>query len=80
MSDKPVVQHELAKTLASLLHVPPTPEATLLFIQAFLKTMVREWNGIDRFRYVTKCRGGVINSRSEKEPKLTLNDGIAQTR
>lgn len=52
MSDKPVVQHELAKTLASLLHEPPTAETSLLFIQAFLKTMVREWQGIDRFRYV----------------------------
>lgn len=65
MSDKPVVQHELAKTLASLLHVPPTPNATVLFIQAFLKTMVREWNGIDRFRYVMEASKTLTNFPSE---------------
>jgi len=52
MSDKPNIQHELARTLASLLHVPPTPATSLLFIQAFFKTIIREWAGIDRFRYV----------------------------
>lgn len=51
MSDKPIVQHELAKTLAALLHTPPSAGASLLFIQAFLKTIVREWPGIDRYRY-----------------------------
>jgi hypothetical protein len=54
MSDKPLIQHELAKRLAMLLHAPPTPKAQLLFIQAFLKTILREWAGIDKFRYVTK--------------------------
>lgn len=50
MSDKPIIQHELARMLSALIHVPPTPEASLLFIQAFLKTIIREWAGIDKFR------------------------------
>lgn len=78
MSDKPVVQHELAKMLAGLLHVPPTPEASLLFIQAFMKTMVREWDGIDKFRYVLEVELTVTNTRSEDAPKLTFNDSLLQ--
>lgn len=72
MSDKPNIQHELARTLGSLLHVPPTPAASLLFIQSFFKTIIREWPAIDRFRYVLNCVIAYRNTRSLSAHPLTL--------
>lgn len=54
MSDKPVVQYELAGRLATLLHSPPKAQDTILFVQTFFKTMLREWAAIDKFRYAIK--------------------------
>lgn len=50
MSDKPLIQHELARKLAALLHVLPSEEQRFLYMRAFFSTMNREWSGIDRYR------------------------------
>lgn len=51
MSDKPLVQHELAGKLAALLHKFPL-DRCVLYVKCFWVTMSREWNGIDRLRYL----------------------------
>lgn len=50
MSDKPLVQEELAEDLGGLLHLFATPEVSLQFYEIFLETMNREWYGIDQWR------------------------------
>ncbi|XP_012882810.1 PREDICTED: ribosomal RNA processing protein 1 homolog A [Dipodomys ordii] len=50
MQDKPLLQEELGKTIAQLIHAFQTTEARHLFLQAFWQTMNREWAGIDRLR------------------------------
>ena len=50
MSDRPKVQRQLAVDLASLVDVLPE-ESVIPFLDAFWKTMAREWNGIDALRY-----------------------------
>lgn len=52
MSDKPLVQQALADELAELVLTITTTTASLSFLRGFWETTVREWNGIDRFRYV----------------------------
>jgi ribosomal RNA-processing protein 1 len=49
MSDKPLPQQRLANDLASLVDILPS-ETALPFLDAFWKTMAREWNGIDVLR------------------------------
>jgi ribosomal RNA-processing protein 1 len=51
MSDKPRNQQQLARDLASLVNDLPK-EVVLPFLDAFWKTMSREWGGIDVLRYV----------------------------
>ncbi|XP_032721111.1 ribosomal RNA processing protein 1 homolog A [Lontra canadensis] len=50
MQDKPLLQEELGRTIAQLLHAFQTTEAQHLFLQTFWQTMNREWTGIDRLR------------------------------
>lgn len=50
MSDKPLIQQRLAVDLAALVDTLH-PEIILPFLDAFWKTMAREWNGIDVLRY-----------------------------
>lgn len=66
MSDKPLVQQRLASDLAELMFlIQPISgskgedggdkqrfAAALGFLQGFWGTMVREWTGIDRLRWV----------------------------
>lgn len=52
MSDKPLVQQALASELAELILTISSAAASLAFIRGFWETTVREWNGIDRLRYV----------------------------
>lgn len=51
MSDRPRTQQRLVTDLAELIEVLPD-ENVLPYLQAFWKTMVREWNGIDVLRSV----------------------------
>ena len=50
MSDKPLVQEDLAENISSFVLCFQSEEASLLFIQSFLQTFCREWAGIDRWR------------------------------
>jgi ribosomal RNA-processing protein 1 len=50
MSDKPLVQEDLAERMASLIYLFEDRESSLLFIKCFWQTMKREWYGIDRIR------------------------------
>jgi ribosomal RNA-processing protein 1 len=52
MSDKPLVQQALATELADLLLTITSTNASLAFLRGFWGCAVREWNGIDRLRYV----------------------------
>lgn len=52
MSDKPRVQQDLAQELAELLLTITSIPSSLSFLEGFWITTVREWNGIDRLRYV----------------------------
>lgn len=52
MSDKPRVQQDLAQELAEILLTITTVSSSLSFLRGFWITTVREWNGIDRLRYV----------------------------
>jgi ribosomal RNA-processing protein 1 len=49
MSDKPLVQQELAQQLAAAIHCMPRDQE-LRYIEAFWCTMIREWYNIDRLR------------------------------
>jgi ribosomal RNA-processing protein 1 len=53
MSDKPLVQQALATELAELVLTITTTSSSLAFLRGFWETTVREWNGIDRLRYVS---------------------------
>jgi len=58
-SDKPLVQQELAENLARLVeHLQPA--RAVLFVNAFMQTMIREWTGIDRYGGMTCVRCGAI--------------------
>ena len=50
MSDKPLIQEDLAETISSLLHSIVDRQTGLKFIKVALQTMAREWGGIDTWR------------------------------
>lgn len=52
MSDKRRVQQDLAQELAEILLTITSISSSLSFLRGFWITTVREWNGIDRLRYV----------------------------
>jgi ribosomal RNA-processing protein 1 len=77
MSDKPLVQQRLAADLAELLLlIQPAEEearleAALGFLAGFWESMVREWNGVDRLRWVY-----LQNTWPSYQWKLTLQEGL----
>lgn len=50
MSDKPLIQEELALNISQLVLSFRNEQSAVLFIKTFFKTMEREWHGIDRLR------------------------------
>ena len=50
MSDKPLVQEELAENMSSFISSFKSKESSIVFIKSFLSTFGREWFGIDRWR------------------------------
>ncbi|CZR62018.1 related to RRP1 protein [Phialocephala subalpina] len=50
MSDRPKPQAALAQELANLVSVLPSPSEKIAFLNAFWKTMQREWTNIDVLR------------------------------
>jgi len=52
MSDKALVQQALASELANILLNLDHNSASFEFLGGFWRTIVREWEGIDRLRWV----------------------------
>ncbi|XP_063983151.1 ribosomal RNA processing protein 1 homolog [Diachasmimorpha longicaudata] len=50
MSDKPLVQEELAESISKLVHCFELMEPAILYTQCALKTLSTEWFGIDHYR------------------------------
>ncbi|KAM9805059.1 ribosomal RNA processing protein 1 homolog B [Neosynchiropus ocellatus] len=50
MQDKPLLQMDLSKLIAAMIHNFHDLDAQLLYLRACLQTFKREWNGIDRLR------------------------------
>ncbi|KAF5903284.1 ribosomal RNA processing protein 1 B-like isoform X2, partial [Clarias magur] len=50
MQDKPLLQEELSHRISGLVHSFHTTKTQLLYFDAFLQTVKREWDGIDRLR------------------------------
>ncbi|KAG5282796.1 hypothetical protein AALO_G00034680 [Alosa alosa] len=50
MQDKPLLQEELSEQISGLLHSFQNTNTQLLYVETFLQTVKREWNGIDRLR------------------------------
>ncbi|KAH9845501.1 ribosomal RNA-processing protein 1 homolog-like protein [Teratosphaeria destructans] len=72
MSDKPLNQQRLVRDLADLVDVLRTEENVLGFLEAFWKTMAREWGGIDALRmdkylYLVRCYVGKGFERCGRE-------------
>lgn len=67
MSDKPLVQQALADELAELVLMITTTSQSLAFLRGFWETMVREWSGIDRLRYVFTASRKLYNLISTQD-------------
>jgi ribosomal RNA-processing protein 1 len=52
MSDKPLIQEDLAETISELVHSIIDRKTGLKFITVALKTMANHWSGIDTWRMV----------------------------
>ena len=50
MSDKPLIQEDLAETISELVHSIVDRKTGLKFITIALKTMANHWSGIDTWR------------------------------
>jgi hypothetical protein len=59
MSDKPLVQQALASELAELIVSVKSSSISFQYVEGFWNCLMREWNGIDRLRYVLTIRSGM---------------------
>ena len=50
MSDKPLIQEDLAETISELVHSVVDRKTGMKFISVALKTMANHWSGIDTWR------------------------------
>lgn len=50
MSDKPLIQEELAESLSKIVHCFNNKDVVLLYTSCILKTLGTEWYGIDQYR------------------------------
>ncbi|XP_076231430.1 ribosomal RNA processing protein 1 homolog Nnp-1 [Calliopsis andreniformis] len=55
MSDKPLIQEELAESLSKIVHCFNNKDAVLLYTACVLKTLGTEWYGIDQYRLDKFC-------------------------
>lgn len=82
MSDKPLNQQRLARDLAGLLDVLQGRENFLGFVEAFWRSIAREWAGIDALRmdkylYLVRCyvgKGFECVGRQEWKDEDLLDD------
>ncbi|XP_072049300.1 LOW QUALITY PROTEIN: uncharacterized protein [Amphiura filiformis] len=84
MSDKPLVQEELAGKIADLTTSFATPDAALGFFDTCLMTIKREWAGIDFFRIdkfmmmVRKCLAQALVILKQNDWNESLVDMFLQ--
>ncbi len=57
MSDKPLVQLELAESISTLVLAHSNLDNAFMFQRTFYKTFQDELGGIDRYRYDSKKKG-----------------------
>lgn len=50
MSDKPLVQEDLAESISQIIHCFESKDTALLYTKCALKTLTIEWFGIDHYR------------------------------
>ncbi|CAK9810629.1 Ribosomal RNA processing protein 1 homolog [Anthophora quadrimaculata] len=50
ISDKPLIQEELAESLSKIVHCFKTKDVVLLYTECTLRTLGTEWYGIDQYR------------------------------
>ena len=50
MSDKPLIQEDLAETISGLVHSIVDRKTALKFISISLKVIAKDWSGIDTWR------------------------------
>lgn len=50
MSDKPLIQEDLAETIGSLIHSVEDRETGFKFFASSIRTLARDWAGIDTWR------------------------------
>ncbi|XP_043583299.1 ribosomal RNA processing protein 1 homolog isoform X1 [Bombus pyrosoma] len=55
MSDKPLIQEELAESLSKIVHCLKNNEVVLLYTECVLRTLGIEWFGIDQYRLDKFC-------------------------
>lgn len=55
MSDKPLIQEELAESLSKIVHCFKTKDVILLYTLCTLRTLGIEWFGIDQYRLDKFC-------------------------
>lgn len=60
MSDKPLIQEELAESLSKIVHCFKTKDVILLYILCTLKTLGIEWFGIDQYRLDKFCMVNIM--------------------
>jgi ribosomal RNA-processing protein 1 len=59
MSDKPLIQQDLAEKLSVLIH-DLDQDSAVAYVKAFWKIIIKEWYGIDRLRYLFLIENGQI--------------------
>jgi hypothetical protein len=52
-SDKPLIQDELSTELADMIHIFNSWETSLLYFEAGMITLQREWSKLDHFRFLS---------------------------
>ena len=50
MSDKPLVQEELAESISKIVHCFSSMKIALLYVKCTFKSLATEWFGIDQYR------------------------------
>lgn len=50
MSDKPLVQEEVAESISQIVHCFNSAETALLYTKSTYRSLSVEWYGIDKFR------------------------------
>jgi len=78
MSDKPLIQEELADNIANIVSCFKHQESSVFFFKSFLITLGREWFGIDRLRMdkfmmlVRRCLRQMLAYVKEKEWEVAV--------